>query len=50
MIGWVALLVVSLVGLGVAWRRTASRNIDTGQVSEGWLRTQRAEKRDPFTP
>ncbi len=46
---WVAVLIVGLVGAGVAWRRTSAvRTINAGQVSPSWLREQRAEKVDRF--
>jgi hypothetical protein len=46
---WVAVFVVGLVGASVAWRRTSpTRTINAGQVSQSWLREQRAEKQNPF--
>jgi high-affinity Fe2+/Pb2+ permease len=48
---WLALVIAGLFGVGVAWKRaSSSRNINAGQVSEGWLREQRAEKRDRYSP
>ena len=46
---WLIGLFVGLVGIGFALKRVSSaRTIDAGEVSEGWLREQRAEKQDRF--
>jgi hypothetical protein len=47
---WIALLVAGVViALGIATKRaTKASRIDAGQVSESWLREQRAEKQDRF--
>lgn len=48
---WLALAIAGLFGVGFVWKRSSStRNINAGQVSEGWLREQRAEKRDRYSP
>jgi hypothetical protein len=44
--GWIVGLVVDIVAVGLAFRR--SRRIDAGQVSASWLREQRAEKQERF--
>ena len=43
--------VIAAAALAVAvYLKRRSRNIDAGQVSESWLREQRADKRDGFMP
>jgi hypothetical protein len=45
---WIAVVVVAVVGVGMAARRlraSAASQIDVGDVSDGWLREQRADKR-----
>jgi hypothetical protein len=43
---WVTVLIAALIGAGFAWRVGRPRRpIDSGEVSEGWLREHRAEKR-----
>jgi hypothetical protein len=44
---WVAAVIVGLIGAGILIRRTPStKSINAGQVSDGWLREQRAENHD----
>jgi hypothetical protein len=44
---WLTAFVAGLIGIGFAFRRaSADRRINAGEVSESWLREQRAEKRD----
>jgi hypothetical protein len=45
-----ALLVIGVVGAAVVLKRALAspRNISAGQVSESWLREQRAQKQDRF--
>jgi hypothetical protein len=45
---WIAVVVVAVVGVGVAARRlraSSTSAIDVGDVSDSWLREQRADKR-----
>jgi hypothetical protein len=45
---WIAVMIAAVVGVGVAARRfraPSSPRIDVGDVSDSWLREQRAEKR-----
>jgi hypothetical protein len=48
---WLTALLAGLLGVGWAMkRRSMARKIEAGDVSESWLREQRAEKRhDPFS-
>jgi hypothetical protein len=50
---WIAVLIAGVVGVGfaIARRRSSSSpTIDAGDISESWLREQRAEKqRDRFS-
>jgi hypothetical protein len=46
---WIAVVVAGIVAVGFALKRAfVGRKIDSGQVSESWLREQRAEKQDRF--
>jgi hypothetical protein len=50
---WIAVLLAGVFGVGLAIKRvrgSSSRSIDAGEISESWLREQRAEKqRDRFS-
>ena len=50
---WIAVLLAGVLGVGLALKRVrgaSSRSIDAGEISESWLREQRAEKqRDRFS-
>jgi hypothetical protein len=42
---WLTIVIAALAGVGFVWSMgRSSRRIDTGEVSESWLREQRAEK------
>lgn len=45
---WIAVVIAAVVGVGIAasrFRASSSSRIDVGDVSDSWLREQRAEKR-----
>ncbi len=50
---WIAVLLAGFFGVGLVVKRvrgSSSRSIDAGEISESWLREQRAEKqRDRFS-
>jgi hypothetical protein len=47
MVLWLTAVIAGLIGIGFVFRRGSSdRSINAGEVSESWLREQRAEKRD----
>jgi hypothetical protein len=44
---WLTALIAGLIGIGFVIKRgTAGRQINAGEVSESWLREQRAEKQE----
>jgi hypothetical protein len=46
---WIAVVLASVVGVGLVWRRASSPGkLDVGAVSESWLSEQRADKRGPY--